>query len=201
MFDGDQPHPLIFRNLGNRDGVPEFQQHALGVNDFPTAADKASKRSGDFFAKMIADRKVIYSAPGPTCDFDRDGRLDMVLPSWWTELPTLLLKNETVCGNWLDVQLALPAASPANSMGIGARIDIYEAGKAYQHEFLIGSRELAVGFGYASGQEAVAHFGLGSRDQCDLMITLPHRKGVARMAGVKSNQRIVEKLDQLIVAE
>jgi hypothetical protein len=201
MFDGDRPHPVIFRNLGNDNGVPRFQQDALGVNDFPTAADKATKRSGDFFAKMIADRKVVYSAPGPSCDFDRDGRIDMVLPSWWPELPTILLKNETASGNWLEVQLAADAGSKVNSMGVGARIDIFEAGKEFQREFLIGSRELAVGFGYASGQEAVAHFGLGSRDRCDVLITLPHRQGVARLADVNSNQRVVKKLTQTDIAE
>ena len=29
----------------------------------------------------------------------------MFLANWWTELPSLLLRNETEGGNWLDVQV------------------------------------------------------------------------------------------------
>ncbi len=187
-FAGGRPHPVIFRNLGNRDGVPRFQQDALGVNRFPTEEDRGIKRAGAFFEKMIKERQVIYSAPGPTCDFDRDGRLDMVLPSWWAELPLLLLRNETEGGHWLDVRVA--GSGGVNAMGIGARVDVYEAGRAGDGDARIGSREIAKGYGYASSQEAVAHFGLGERTEVDLVVTLPHGKGRLTRRGVKADQRI-----------
>lgn len=191
MFEGDVPHPVIFRNLGNQGGIPRFKQTALSMNDFPTQADRATRRSGEFFAKMIADRKVFYSAPGPTCDFDRDGRLDMILPSWWIELPTMLLKNETPSGNWLKVSTSPPASAGTNAMGVGARVDLYESGKPHEPEFLIASREIAVGYGYASGQEAVAHFGLGSRSTCELTVTLPHQHGTIKINDCTANQHII----------
>jgi hypothetical protein len=187
-FADGKPHPVVFRNLGNRDGLPQFKEYALGVNDFPTDEDRAIKSSGKFFEKMVKDRKIVYSAPGPSCDFDRDGRLDLFLANWWAELPSLLLRNETQCGNWLDVQVA--GSNGVNRMGIGSRVLIYEAGKSGQKESLIGCREIATGYGYASSQEAIAHFGLGEREEVDVEIILPHGKGKITRRGVKSNQRI-----------
>ncbi len=187
-FAAGKPHPLIFRNLGDRGGLPRFEQYALGLNDFPTEEDRAIKRSGTFFEKMVADRKIVYSAPGPSCDFDRDGRLDLFLANWWTELPSLLLRNETVGGNWLDVQVE--GSDGVNRMGIGSRVVIYEAGKLGQPAARIGCREIATGFGYASAHEAVTHFGLGDRDSVDVEVILPHGKGRVTEKGVKASQRI-----------
>ncbi len=188
-FADGNPHPVIFRNLGNRGGLPRFQEYALAVNDFPTAEDRATKRSGTFFKKMVADRKIVYSAPGPSCDYDRDGRLDLFLPNWWTELPSLLLRNESASGNWLDVQVAGTAG--VNAMGIGSRVLVYEPGKIGQPKALLGCREIATGYGYASSQEAVAHFGLGNRASVDVEVVLPHGKGKIGEKDVKANQRIV----------
>jgi hypothetical protein len=190
-FADRQPHPVIFRNLGNRDGLPRFEDYALGVNDFPTAEDRALSRSGPFFEKMVADRKIVYTAPGPTCDFDHDGRLDMFLPNWWAELPSMLLRNETEGGNWLEVQVE--GAGDVNRMGIGSRILILRQGKSGEREKLLGYREIATGFGYASSQEAVAHFGLGSEERVHVQVVFPHGKGSVNVHDVKVNQRITVK--------
>lgn len=187
-FANGQPHPVIFRNLGQAGGEPRFKEYALGVNDFPTAEDRATRRSGSFFKKMVADRKIVYSAPGPTCDFDRDGRLDMLLPNWWGELPSLLLRNETAGGHWLDVRVI--GSQGVNTMGVGSRVDLYGVGRAGDSAALIGSREISTGFGYASSQEAVAHFGLGARATCDVVVTLPHGKGRLVRKAVQANQRL-----------
>ena len=44
-----------------------------------------------------------------------------------------------------------------------------------------------------SGQEAVAHFGLGKEEKVDLEITLPHGKGKVERKDVKANQRVTVK--------
>jgi hypothetical protein len=188
-FAGGKPYPVIFRNLGTSDGLPRFREDALGVNDFPTSTDRSVRRTVALFDKMIAERKVIYMAPGPAGDYDRDGRLDLFLASWWIESPSLLLHNETAGGNWLDVHVA--GAGGVNRMGIGSRINVYEAGRASQAAALVGCREIATGYGYASGQEAVAHFGLGAREAVDVVVILPHGKGTIVRERVKANQRIV----------
>ncbi|MEX0700501.1 MAG: CRTAC1 family protein [Planctomycetales bacterium] len=187
-FADGKPHPVIFRNLGVRDGLPRFREYALGVNDFPTDSDRAIRRSGDLFAKILRERKIIYTAPGPSGDFDNDGRLDMFLPNWWAEAPSLLLRNETPGGNWLQVRV--DGSNDVNRMGIGARVNVYPAGKLGEAAALLGSREIAVGFGYASGQPAVAHFGLGKEEAGDVEVILPHGRGRLERQNVRANQRI-----------
>lgn len=185
---GGVPHPVIFRNLGVQGGLPSFRADAPGVNDFPTAEDRQLANVSVFFDKMIRERKVVYMANGPTGDFDRDGRLDMFLGNWWVNARSLLLRNETAAGNWL--QVFLRGGKGVNSMGIGALVRIYEPGRLGQPAALVGAREIGVGYGYGSGQEAMAHFGLGNLKQCDLEIILPHGQGRVERKAVAANQRL-----------
>ncbi len=187
-FAGGKPYPVIFKNLGVRDGLPRFRENALAVNDFPTEEDRATRRAGELFARMLRERKVFYSAPGPTGDYDNDGRLDMFLPSWWAEAPSLLLRNETPGGGWLQVQVR--GEGGVNRMGIGSRIDVYPSGKLGSPSALLGCREIATGYGYASGQPAIAHFGLGDAERVDVEVTLPHGAGTVVRKNVTPNQRI-----------
>jgi len=187
-FADGKAHPLVFRNVGRR-GAARFEENVLARNDFPTDEDRAVRRTGEFFDKMIRDRKIIYSAPAPVADFDRDGRLDIFLANWWVESPSLLLRNETPGGHWLDVEVRGPRG--VNRMGIGAVVRIYAAGKIGQADALLGRREISASQGYTSGQEASAHFGLGTVTHVDVEITLPHGKGKLERQGVQADQRIV----------
>ena len=187
-FASEVAHPVIFRNIGDSDGMPRFHAEAIRVTTFPTPADRAIKRSGQFFQKMIADRKIMYAAAGPSADFDRDGRLDLFLASWWPELPSMLLRNETAGGYWLQVEVVSDGIT--NRMGVGSRVNVYESGGAGRAERLLGCREIAVGYGYASSHEAVAHFGLGEHAKCDITVVLPHGRGTLVRHGVRANQRI-----------
>jgi hypothetical protein len=78
-------------------------------------------------------------------------------------------------------------------MGIGSRVSIYEAGKVGQPTALLGCREIAAGYGYASGQPTIAHFGLGQQDAVDVEVILPHGKGKLQQKNVKANQRVTVK--------
>ena len=188
MFAGGKPHPVIFRNLGARGGVPRFKEDVLGINDFPTAADRKLPGSGEFFDKLKREGKCVYMAPGPSADFDRDGRLDLFLANWWVDRPSLLLKNETKAGNWLQVEVK--GAKGVNRQGIGSRVNVYEAGKLGQKGALLRAAEIAVGYGYASGQEASVHVGLGTAAACDVEVIRPHGKGRITKKNVKANQRL-----------
>jgi len=186
-FEGGRARPLIFRNLGVKDGLPQFRQDAIGANDFPTAEDKALTNTGKFFEKALKEKKILYTAPGPSCDFDNDGRLDIFLCSWWLESPSLLLRNETPGGTWIDVRVQGPEG--VNRMGIGSRVNVYRAGTTD----LLGCQDISAGYGYASGQQAIAHFGLGKEESCDLEVLLPHGKGKIVQKGVKANARVTVK--------
>jgi enediyne biosynthesis protein E4 len=190
-FADGKPYPVIFRHQGIKDGLPRFRDDAWAVNDFPTAEDRAIKRSGTMFEKVIKEKKIIYMAPGPTGDFDNDGQLDLFLPNWWVESRSLLLRNETPGGNWIRVKVE--GSDGVNRMGIGCRVNVYAAGKLGESAALIGSRDIAVGYGYASGQPAYAHFGLGRETSVDVEVILPHGKGTVSRKGVKTNEVLVLK--------
>jgi hypothetical protein len=185
-FAGGKTYPVIFRGRGVSGGLPQFREEALAVNDFPTEADKKDGDVGAFFARMEREGKIVYTAPGPSADYDRDGRLDLFLANWWVNSRSLLLRNETAAGNWL--QVAVSGRAGVNRMGIGSVVRVYPAGKLGQRDALLAVREIAVGYGYASGQEAIAHFGLGSLPACDIEIVLPHGKGRLERKDVKANQ-------------
>jgi len=75
-------------------------------------------------------------------------------------------------------------------MGIGSRVKVFPAGKLGEASSLLGSRDLGAGYGYASGQPAVAHFGLGGVEEVDLEIGLPHGKGTIVRRGVRADRRL-----------
>lgn len=187
-FRDDVPHPAIFKHRGVKKGMPRFE---LGrrVNDFPTEEDKAIGRSGTFFDKMIADHKVLYTATAPTGDFNNDGKIDIFLGSWWVEQSSLLLQNETKVGNWLQITPVLNADFGERA-AIGARVSIYPVGKAGQPDELLGCQEVAVGFGYASGQTPQLHFGLGEAKAVDVEVRFPHGGKIIQQRNVAANQRI-----------
>ncbi|MBI1902073.1 MAG: ASPIC/UnbV domain-containing protein [Planctomycetia bacterium] len=78
-----------------------------------------------------------------------------------------------------------------NPMGIGSFVRVYAAGNLGNPNYLVGTGEIAAGYGYASGQEAIAHFGLSRFEACDVEITLPCGRGRLERKGVKANQRLV----------
>jgi hypothetical protein len=76
-------------------------------------------------------------------------------------------------------------------MGIGSKVRVYRAGQVGQAEALLGYNEIGTGFGFCSGQEAVAHFGLGNAAKCDVEVTLPHGRGKIERLGVRVDQLLL----------
>src|SRR5262249_45835533 len=127
--------PLIYRNLGvGADGLPRF---------VPPRPIKGP---------------MVYYPAGPTADYDGDGRLDIFLINWFSDNHSRLLKNDAPKRHWLQVQVV---GKKMNRMGIGAQVKIYRAGKLGDKAGLLGYQEISTGYGYASGQVAMCHFGLG----------------------------------------
>jgi hypothetical protein len=140
--------PLVLRNLGP------------GTNSLPR------------FPELPLERMAGYCAPGPVSDYDGDGRLDIFLPSWFRPglVPTLLLRNVTPGGHYLAVRVR-DAKGRRNPMGIGAVARAYRAGGAGDPARFIQRGDLVTGFGYACGQEAAVHLGLGAETNCDLVVS------------------------------
>ena len=150
--------PLVYRNLGGSGGTPKFEL-------------------------LESEGELVYFPAGPTGDLDGDGRLDLFLVNWFAGNHSRLLRNESPATNgWLNVRVA---GTRMNRMGIGAKVHIFPAGKLGDTASLLGYQEITTGYGYASGQPAIAHFGLGAADRVDARITFPDGKvldqpGVAR---------------------
>lgn len=184
-------YPAIYKNVGASKGdIPTFQETSLHhYPDFPSAEDyKPGDNSTAFFNKMLINRKVMYFAAAPSGDFNQDGRLDLFLASWWPQLPSMLLKNQTTSGHYLDVELQCQGT--INRNGIGAVVRAYQVGKSGDQDALLSSEEIATGYGYCSGQPAVAHLGLGEEKVCDVIITLPFGKGEITRSNIQVNQRL-----------
>ena len=153
--------PLVYRNLGLRDGLPRF---------VPPRAIKAP---------------MVYYPAGPSGDYDGDGRIDLFLINWFQGNHCRLLHNESPPRHWLDVQVV---GKKMNRMGIGAQVRVFRAGS--KADGLLGYQEVSTGYGYASGQPARCHFGLGDTTRVDVEVTLPNGRRLRRSA-VKVDQRLV----------
>ncbi len=166
-LDGDgKVTPLVFRNVG--------------IN-----AERGMPR---FVPPRKIDAPMVYFPAGPSGDFDADGRLDLLLVNWFAGNHTRLLRNE--CGGdngWLKVQIV---GRKTNRMGIGAKVRVYGSGQLGKPEALLGYQEIAAGYGYASGHEAIAHFGLANQPSVDVEVTLPGGK-VIHKTGIEARQRLV----------
>lgn len=157
--------PLVYRNLGVRDGVPRFES----------------------IRPYRSDQQMVYYPAGPSGDYDRDGRTDLLLINWFRGNHTRLLRNTSPSGQWLDVTIC---GREMNRMGLGAQVRLYAAGSQEDRQ-LLGFQELTTGYGYASGQPAVCHFGLGETSRVDVEVTLPRGRGKIVRKGVASGQRLV----------
>jgi hypothetical protein len=164
MNEDGSVEPLIYLNRGLTDGLPRF-----------------SPPRPEF------DKSMVYFPAGPSLDFDDDGRLDLLLVNWFEGNHTRLLVNESANRNWLKVQVR---GSTINRMGIGSRIEVFPAGRVDQADDLIGVQEVATGYGYASGQVAECHFGLGEHQQVDVRVRLPNGESSVHRS-VPSGKRLV----------
>ena len=156
--------PLIYRNEGVKDGLPRF------VPSFP-----------------VKNANAYYPA-GPSADYDGDGRIDLLLINWFAGNHSRLLRNTSPERKWLDVRVV---GKTVNRECIGATVAVYAAGKLGKPESLLGFQEISTGYGYASGQIPVAHFGLNDAATVDVRVTLPGGKATIDKPGVRANQVLV----------
>lgn len=152
--------PAVFRGLGVRDGVPRF--------DAPEGLGDAQ-----------------YWVAAPAADADLDGRLDLLLVEFDPGLPTLLLRNETASGNWLEVTV-----DKELGRGVGATVFVYQAADSSSAPAtLLGSYAITASRGYSAGVPAIAHIGLGEVDTVDVVVRLPGGRELS-IGGVAANRHI-----------
>jgi hypothetical protein len=143
----------LFRNVG--DGRFEDVAHLVGAN-------------------RIEDGRGLAIA-----DFDRDGRLDVLIQS--LDRPAVLLMAKGGSGHWLQVELRGRGANPD---AVGATV-IAEVGAERM------ARQRAVGTSFLSAHSPVLHFGLGAADRVEALEILWPDGERQRLPGVGANQRLI----------
>ena len=127
------------------------------------------------------DEPMVYYPAGPGGDFDNDGRTDLFLINWYRDNHSRLLRNVSPPKHWLQVRVL---GKRMNRMGIGAKITLRSSKGAF-----LGFQEITTGYGFASGQPAIAHFGLGDHESVSLELEFPDGKKI-RQAEVVADQRL-----------
>jgi hypothetical protein len=161
---------FVYRNHGIEGGIPRFYE--------PSGSGCEGGHG--------------YWPAGPLGDFDRDGRLDFIGPEWETAAHSPLLKNVTK-GAKKYIAIKLELQDGLNRNGINARVDIYEAGRLGEVEYLIGTRIITISNGYSSGYEAIAYFGLPEHRKVDIRVSMPCDGPVFTANSVKRNQMYIFK--------
>jgi hypothetical protein len=147
-FDNDG-WPDLFTSA-SADGGPALFRHQGLNGDIPTFATPSG----------LGDPQ--YWIAAPSTDFDHDGRLDVFMVEWEPSLPSLLMRNTSEVGNWLQVSV-----SPDMGFGIGWRVEVFDGDQ------LIGARDITVTEGYSAGVLPIAHLGLGDLEQVRVVLTPP----------------------------
>ena len=124
-------------------------------------------------ANRIEDGRAVVVA-----DFDRDGRLDLLIQS--LDRPAVLLMAAGGSGHWLELELVGAGANPD---AVGATAIAHVGEKHF-------TRQRIVGTGFLSASSPVLHFGLGEAEQIDALEirwpngerqTLPHVRATQRL--------------------
>jgi enediyne biosynthesis protein E4 len=160
MDDKGAVTPLIYRNTGIK---PRDERSESRGSPVPR-----------FTLPRPIDKSMVYYPAGPSGDFDNDGRLDLFLINWFQGNHSRLLHNDSPPRNGLQVEVV--GKGKLNRMGIGAQVKLFAPGT----KDLLGFQEISTGYGYASGQPAYAHFGLGKHKTVDVEIKLPDGRTLRR---------------------
>lgn len=154
--DGDRP--AVLRSLGAHDGVPRFTSD-IGLGD---------------------ER---YWITGAVADFDDDGRVDVFVVDPDPARRSLLLRNESTSGHWLEVEMGLGPDE------LGTVVEVYRAGESDRSGALVGRQELVVGKGNAAGGSSRLHFGLGDETSIDVVVRPPRGGAVPELHDVAVDRR------------
>jgi len=133
---------LLLENRSVRDDIPVGAPPEMLFRD-------ASDQAGPGFQLVRSHRGVAVG------DFDRDGRLDILITA--LDEPPELLHNEGPAGSWLTVVCEIPGGT---AIPIGAKVTVTAGGRKM-------TRDIAAGDSYASTHDPRLHFGLGKAESAD----------------------------------
>jgi hypothetical protein len=140
---------------------------------FRRAGPRFERLSADTAGAWLGEAHVDRSAAFG--DLDGDGDIDIVVGE--LNGPVRILRNDSSGGHWLIVELADARKESGNHRGLGATVKL-KCGGATE------TRWNFTGGSFQSTSAPYVHFGLPSKDACDLDVTWPdgskqHVSGVA----------------------
>ncbi len=160
----------IFADFNNDGWEDAFL--AVGPEAFTptTLVDRLFKNQGDGTFVDVTFGSGLYKQI-PTqgaayIDFERNGRLDLILHHW-NQAPGYRLYENTTgnVGNWIAFELE--GGGPVNRDAIGTRITIQIPGEDAQR------RELRAGESRGASHDRILHFGLGPHRYADVTVHWP----------------------------
>jgi len=154
-FDNDGLLDILIFHGGLIHLIP--QEHTLfrGIGNGKFA--DVSREAGPVMSERTTARGACFA------DYDNDGKVDAYVVNLGAK-GTLLHNVSTDTGHWIELKLV---GTKSNRDGIGARVEVFAAGKRHTAERVAGS-------GYLSQDDGRLHFGLGAAATIDkLMVHWP----------------------------
>ena len=150
-FDNDGLLDILIFHGGLIHLIP--QEHTLfrGVGDGRFA--DVSREAGPVMSERTTARGACFG------DYDNDGKVDAFVVNLGGK-GTLVHNVSTDTGHWVAIKLK---GTKSNRDGIGARVEVFAAGKRHTAERVAGS-------GYLSQDDGRLHFGLGAATAIDKVI-------------------------------
>lgn len=144
---------------------------AVGSGGFSTTSNQdqiyRNDRAGGFTSVTAQSGALVNlrtTMAASRVDFDRDGRLDLVV-GHWNEGYRLYRNVQPNPGNWIG--LVLEGVGAVNRDGIGALVEMRTADGARQ------LREVRAGESRGGNHELALHFGLGSQASAEFSVRWP----------------------------
>lgn len=153
---------LVIENVGRRSSSWDGEGSPTDVGDnslngYERNALYRGRGDGRFedVGHVVGANRIEDGRAVAVADFDRDGRLDLLIQS--LNRPAVLLMGKGPVGHWLQVSLH---AHGARADAVGATVIAHVEGRSQAQQVVAGS-------GFLASSSRVLHFGLGDATQVD----------------------------------
>jgi len=184
VTDAGAAHGAVWGDFDNDGDQDVYVVRDLGQNNRYYRNDGAGVFTSVTAGAFVNDGLSNYG--GAAGDYDRDGDLDLFVPTARSEAPSVLYRNNLASGShWLVVS---GQGTVSNRSAIGAKVRVHATiGGVPRWQM----REIAAGTSYGGHNALEAHFGLGDATVADSIRVEWPSGMVDLMVGVAADARLV----------